>query len=102
MLRFRSMKTLQKFSSVHAQVHNHSIRSCISSRGKSTNRDARPHWGSGVLLRRNPGLAEGRGALRVDETSLLLRRRERCCRCPEIGGGSEASLYSGSRRLDGQ
>jgi putative transposase len=24
MLRFRSMKTLQKFSSVHAQVHNHS------------------------------------------------------------------------------
>src|SRR5579863_5910482 len=23
MLRFRSMKTLQKFSSVHAQVHNH-------------------------------------------------------------------------------
>ena len=24
MQRFRSMKTLQKFSSVHAQVHNHS------------------------------------------------------------------------------
>jgi putative transposase len=23
MLRFRSMKTLRKFSSVHAQVHNH-------------------------------------------------------------------------------
>ncbi len=23
MLRFRRMKTLQKFSSVHAQVHNH-------------------------------------------------------------------------------
>ena len=23
MLRFRSVKTLQKFSSVHAQVHNH-------------------------------------------------------------------------------
>ena len=25
MLRFRTMKTLQKFASVHAQVHNHFI-----------------------------------------------------------------------------
>jgi putative transposase len=40
MLRFRSMKTLQKFGSIHAQVHNHSIWSSTSSRGKSTNRDA--------------------------------------------------------------
>ena len=34
MQRFRSLKTLQKFSSVHAQVHNHSIRSAISLRGE--------------------------------------------------------------------
>jgi putative transposase len=36
MLRFRSMKTLQKFGSIHAQVTIISIRSGISSRGRST------------------------------------------------------------------
>jgi putative transposase len=43
MQQFRSMKTLQKFSSVHAQVHNQSIRSGISSPGRFTSRDARWH-----------------------------------------------------------
>ena len=41
MQRFRSMKTLQRFSSVHAQVHTISIRSATSSAPKPTNRDAR-------------------------------------------------------------
>ena len=49
MQRFRSPKTLQKFSSVHAQVHTNSIRSAISSRGKSTSRDALLPWPSGAL-----------------------------------------------------
>lgn len=31
MQRFRSMKIQQKFSSIHAQVHNHFIRSAMSS-----------------------------------------------------------------------
>jgi putative transposase len=40
MQQFRNMK-LQKFSSVHAQVHNLLNRSGISSHRRSTNRDAR-------------------------------------------------------------
>jgi putative transposase len=71
MLRFRSMKTLQTSAQSTLRSTIISIWSGTSSRGKSTNRDARPHCGSGVLLRRKPRLAEGRGALRVDETSLL-------------------------------
>jgi hypothetical protein len=71
MLRFRSMNTLQKFSSVHAQVRNHfNLERHLVTR-EVYNRDARPHWGSCVFLQREPRLAEGRGALRVDETALL-------------------------------
>jgi putative transposase len=60
MQRFRSRKTLQKFSSVHAQVHNHSIRSAISSRGKSTSRDALLPWPSGAPSRHRSPLARWR------------------------------------------
>ena len=41
MQRFRSLKTLQKFSSVHAQVHNQFNKERHLVRGKSTSRDAR-------------------------------------------------------------
>jgi putative transposase len=49
MLRFRSAKTLQKFSSVHAQVHNHfnQERNLVSR--EVFNRDARPYWSNGAL-----------------------------------------------------
>src|SRR5471032_2366784 len=43
MLRFRRMKTLQKFAS----VHNHFSQERISSAAKTTSRDAPPHWPSG-------------------------------------------------------
>ena len=39
MQRFRSMKTLQKFSSVHAQVQNHFNQGGISSPGRFTSRE---------------------------------------------------------------
>ena len=52
MQRFRSIKTLQKFSSVHAQVHNQfNQKRAILSRGKSTSRDALLRWPSGALSR---------------------------------------------------
>jgi len=72
MQRFRSLKTLQKFSSVYVPVHNHfslcarasryplpigsSIRNAISSREASTSGDARPHWRSGAPFRRKSSL----------------------------------------------
>ena len=48
MNRFRRMKTLQKFASVHASVHNH-LQSGTPPRQppRSTRRDAPPHWPSG-------------------------------------------------------
>ena len=47
MLRFRQMKSLQKFASVHANVHNHfnSERHLVDDR--LTRPAARPHWPSG-------------------------------------------------------
>ena len=51
MQRFRSMKTLQKFSSVQAEVHNHSIRSAISSLAKLTNKDEPARWPNGAPSR---------------------------------------------------
>jgi putative transposase len=48
MLRFRSMKTLQKFCSVHASVQNHfNKESATSSTVKLTSKDARPPRPSG-------------------------------------------------------
>jgi len=51
MLRFRRMKSLQKFASVHANVHNHSISNVISSIARPSRNAARPHWPSGKWSR---------------------------------------------------
>jgi hypothetical protein len=67
---FRSMKTLQKFSSVHAQVHNHFNQERNLVTGRFTNRDARPHWQSGPPLGRRLSLKES-ACLPVDEPPLL-------------------------------
>jgi putative transposase len=56
MQRFRSSKTLQKFSLVHAQVPNHSTRNVISSPAKSTNRDARLRCPNGAQSWPDPHL----------------------------------------------
>ncbi len=47
MLRFRRMKSLQKFASVHANVHNHSILNAISSTARLKRNAAQSHWPSG-------------------------------------------------------
>jgi putative transposase len=55
---FRSLKTLQKFSSVHAQVHSqfnherqHVTRQVYKKRRTATRRDALPPWPNGVPSR---------------------------------------------------
>lgn len=48
MLRFRQMKTLQKFVSVHASTIT-STPNAISSTAKLTGHDARTHWPSGKI-----------------------------------------------------
>ena len=63
MQRFRSMKTLQKFSSVHALGSTTiSIRSAISSPAKFTNKDEPARWPSGAPSR--PSGRFGLGVLR--------------------------------------
>ena len=47
MIRFRQMKTLQKFASVHAHVHNHFNLERHSLIARPTGNDARPPWPSG-------------------------------------------------------
>ena len=72
MLRFRSTKILQKFSSVHAQVHNHFNQDRhLVTRAKCTSRDALPHWRSGAPLQRRSLLARGRIAKCIDKSELL-------------------------------
>ena len=54
MLRFRRMKTLQKFASIHANVHNHfSLDRHLVGRQTSRN-NAPPRWRSGMSLRARP------------------------------------------------
>jgi putative transposase len=67
MHRFRSMKTLQKFSSIHARSTTISFTSAISSRGKSTSKDARPRWRSGAHSWRRSPFAGGHVAPRADD-----------------------------------
>ena len=74
MLRFRRMKTLQKFASVHANVHNHlasppfgSTRNATSSIDKPTRNAARPHSPSGSPSWAEPSPLKPR--LRQSETS---------------------------------
>jgi putative transposase len=50
MQRFRRMKTLQEFASVHANVHNHFSLERHLVDGQTRNA-ARPHWPSGGSLR---------------------------------------------------
>ena len=45
---FRSMKTLQKFSSVHAQVHNHFNQERHLVTRQVYKQSARPRWPTGV------------------------------------------------------
>jgi DDE domain len=71
MQRFRSMKTLQKFSSVHAQVHNHFNQERYLVPGRFTSRDARSHWRSGAPLQGRASLARGRVALRIGDVVTL-------------------------------
>ena len=50
MLRFRQMKTLQEFASVHVNVHNHfNFRNAISLIDRPTRNAAQPPWLSGNL-----------------------------------------------------
>jgi hypothetical protein len=67
MQRFRSLKTLQKFSSVHAQVHNQFNQERHLVTRQVYIRDARLHWRSGATLQGKASLASGRVALRVGE-----------------------------------
>ena len=67
MQRFRSMKTLQKFSSVHARSTTISIRSAISSPARFTNKGAPPRWPSGAPSRPNRRL--GLRVLRPTQTT---------------------------------
>jgi hypothetical protein len=59
MQRFRIPKTLQKFSSVHAQVHNQFNQERHLLTGGFTNSDALPHWQSGAPLRRKLSCERG-------------------------------------------
>jgi putative transposase len=45
-LRFRQMKSLQKFASVHTSFHNHLPRNAISSANRPTRSATRPLWPS--------------------------------------------------------
>lgn len=74
MLRFRRMKTLQKFTAVHASFNNQlaappfgTTRSAISSIDRPTRNDARPPWPSGKTC--SPRPPAGKGKLHQVETS---------------------------------
>jgi putative transposase len=47
MLRFRQMRSLQKFVSFHANVRNHFNSNATSSIARPSSNDAPPHWQSG-------------------------------------------------------
>ena len=66
MLRFRRMKTLQKFASVHGSVHNHFNLEPTSSAGKTSRRDVPRLWRSGVQSWDKPCV--GLGELSAPET----------------------------------
>ena len=55
MLRFRRMRSLQKFASVHASVSNHFNQEVASSPDPSSSRTAPPLSPSGAALARNKG-----------------------------------------------
>ena len=55
MARFRDIKTLQKFASVHASIHNHFNLDRHLTNRETSKRTALPRWPSGVSLRLEPG-----------------------------------------------
>lgn len=71
---------LPKFSSVHAEVHNHLIRSAISSPAKSTSRDALPHWLSGALSWHRSPLARWRSRCMSTSLRYFDTASKACCR----------------------
>jgi len=71
MQRFRRMKTLQKFASVHASASTIiSARNAISSAAKNTERDAPPPWRSGRSSWDKPCTGLGGVRLTGDEYAL--------------------------------
>ena len=70
MQRFRSIKTLQKFSSVHAEVHNHFNQERHLVTRQVYSRDGLPHWPSGAPLRRRSSIARGHIAQRIYKSAL--------------------------------
>ena len=87
MQRFRRLKTLQKFSSVHAQVHNHFNHERHLITRESTSRDALPHWPSGAPSRLECRLSLG--VLRHTQTSC--RYSDKAC-----SGGAAGRPVPGS------
>jgi putative transposase len=67
MQRFRSMKTLQKFNSVHDQVHNHFNQERYLVTRQVYKQRRSMHWRSGAPLHGRAPLASGRVALRIGE-----------------------------------
>ena len=67
MQRFRSMKTLQKFSSVHARSTTISTTTAISSPAKFTNKDEPARWPSGASSQ--PNGRSGQGVVRHPHTT---------------------------------
>ena len=75
MQRFRSVKTLQKFSSVHAQVHNHfnQERHLVTRQAYKTETLC-ARWPSGAPSRPNGRLGLGRAAPYADDRPLLCNK----------------------------
>ena len=56
---FRDIKTLQKFASVHASIHNHFNLDRHLTRRETSSRTAPPHWPSGGNWRPEQSLRRG-------------------------------------------
>ena len=87
MQRFRSMKTLQKFSSVHAQVHNH------------FNQERHLVTRQVYKQRRSAALAEwsALAAIVAAWGLRLLRPTQTTCRCSDKARGRSSTLHRRSR-----
>ena len=102
MQRFRSVKTLQKFSAVLAQVHNHFNQERHLVTREFTSRDALPHWPSGAPSRLKLRLRVA--VLRHAQTTCSYSDKACAAHCHRIegqhaegdegdGDPDEASLY---------
>ena len=75
MQRFRSMKTLQKFASVDAQVHNHFNQERHLVTRQATNKDAPTRWQSGAPSRPSAPLGAWRAVPHADAPAVTLRHK---------------------------